>query len=138
MCAFLPSPPSLKYSQLCSIFGFGGVSPLKPQVFYALQHPCRETGSKGATWCWTPAAAKDRPKLRALITPPRRSVGAVILGPFHQSRDKQGQKKIIQIKTGNNHLNGLISTHISSNVLRRKMIVSLHFHHKGNYRFQYM
>lgn len=96
-----PTPPSLKYSQLCSIFGFGGVSPLKPQVSSTLQHPCREMGSKGAVWCWTPAAAKDGPKLRALIMPPRRSMGAVILGPFHQSRDKQGQGKIIQIKTGN-------------------------------------
>lgn len=55
--------------------------------------PCRETGSKGGAWCWTPAAAKDGPKLRALITSGRRSTGAGILTPFHQSRDKRGQSK---------------------------------------------
>lgn len=91
---FLTLPPITQIQSALFYFRVrrSTVLPLKPRVSSALQRPCRDEGSKGAAWCWTPAAAKDGLKLRALITPPRRSVGAVILGPFRQSRDKQGQE----------------------------------------------
>ncbi|CAF90470.1 unnamed protein product, partial [Tetraodon nigroviridis] len=54
-------------------FRVRGVLSLTPQVSFACRCPCRETGSEGAVRCRTPAAAKDRPNLRALITPRRRS-----------------------------------------------------------------
>lgn len=108
-------PPSLRYSQLCSILRIRGVSPLKPRVSSAVLHhpppthpPCRETGSTGAAWFWSPAAAKDGPELRALMTPPRSSVDSGVVGPCHQSGDRRGDGKMIQIRT-ENHLTDVVS-----------------------------
>lgn len=58
--------------------------------------PCREAGSKSPAWHRAQTAAKDGPKLTALIATPRRHVSAAFPPLMSVKRDKQGHSKVLR------------------------------------------